>query len=93
MSKQNKKAKAHQEEQPLQSSTTTTTVRATDVDAISPSAPEDLISRVAINRYDPFQLKGGIDDEIAHVSFLSHLKQLSFLRRIRASRKTTSIQI
>jgi hypothetical protein len=37
---------------------TTTTVKASD----------DLISKVSINKYDPFQLKGTVDDEICYVS-------------------------
>lgn len=33
-------------------------------------APEDLVSKVSINKYDPFQLKSSIDDEICYVSAL-----------------------
>ena len=29
---------------------------------------EDLISKVSINKYDPFQLKGTVDDEIYYVT-------------------------
>jgi len=36
-------------------------------------APEDLISKVSINKYDPFQLKSSIDDEICHVRYNSTL--------------------
>ena len=28
---------------------------------------DDLISKVSINKYDPFQLKGTVDDEICYV--------------------------
>ncbi len=28
---------------------------------------DDLISKVSINKYDPFQLKGTVDDEIYYV--------------------------
>lgn len=29
---------------------------------------DDLISKVSINKYDPFQLKGTVDDEIYYVN-------------------------
>ncbi len=28
---------------------------------------DDLIAKVSINKYDPFQLKGTVDDEICYV--------------------------
>ena len=28
---------------------------------------DDLISKLSINKYDPFQLKGTVDDEICYV--------------------------
>jgi len=31
------------------------------------SAQEEPISKVSINKYDPFQLKSSIDDELAYV--------------------------
>ena len=29
---------------------------------------DDLIAKVSINKYDPFQLKGTVDDEICYVT-------------------------
>ena len=37
-------------------------------EAVKELAPEDLVSKVPINKYDPFQLKSSIDDEICYVS-------------------------
>ena len=37
-----------------------------------PIFDEDVISKVSINKYDPFQLKGSIDDECVFVSNLHH---------------------
>jgi hypothetical protein len=33
---------------------------------------DDVIAKVSINKYDPFQLKGSIDDECVFVSNLCH---------------------
>lgn len=38
------------------------------VDDITTS--EELIAKAPINKYDPFQLKASIDDEMAHVSII-----------------------
>lgn len=39
-------------------------------------APEDLVSKVSINKYDPFQLKSSIDDEICHVRLYTRVKMI-----------------
>lgn len=33
---------------------------------------DDLISKLSINKYDPFQLKGTVDDEICYVRQHNH---------------------
>ncbi len=35
--------------------------------AVTATTPDDLIAKVSINKYDPFQLKGTVDDEICYV--------------------------
>jgi hypothetical protein len=37
---------------------------------------DDLISKVSINKYDPFQLKGTVDDEIYFVTTHSPFNSL-----------------
>jgi hypothetical protein len=39
---------------------------------------DEPISKVSINKYDPFQLKGTIDDEIYYVIDPSHIMSLMF---------------
>lgn len=41
------------------------------VQSVAPVIAEgdEPIAKVSINKYDPFQLKGSIDDEICYVSF------------------------
>ena len=34
--------------------------------------PDEPVSKVSINKYDPFQLKGSIDDECVNVRFLNN---------------------
>ena len=35
--------------------------------AVTATTLDDLIAKVSINKYDPFQLKGTVDDEICYV--------------------------
>ena len=44
----------------------------TEANAEPPIFDEDVISKVSINKYDPFQLKGSIDDECVFVSDLHY---------------------
>lgn len=37
-----------------------------------PTEDDEPISKVSINKYDPFQLKGSIDDEIVYVSAIKN---------------------
>ena len=40
------------------------------------TTPDDLIAKVSINKYDPFQLKGTVDDEICYVTLTLSLYYL-----------------
>ena len=48
--------------------------------------PDEPVSKVSINKYDPFQLKGSIDDECVIVSDLNH-------ELFRCSKKKVSLRI
>jgi len=57
MTKKTKTNESEQPEQPQEAKETVVVLQ-----------PEDLVSKVSINKYDPFQLKSSIDDEICYVS-------------------------
>lgn len=53
---------------------------------------EEPISKVSINKYDPYQLKGSLDDEMVFVRMNVVLLAFRSLK-IKASKSSTSIQI
>ena len=67
-------------------------VAAEDSSKAITKADDEPISKVSINKYDPYQLKSSIDDEIVFVSALTINDWFSFLRR-RALQKTTNTLI
>ena len=44
---------------------------------------DDLISKVSINKYDPFQLKGTVDDEIYYVTTHTYITPILVDRYLR----------
>ena len=39
-------------------------------ESVDTTTSEELIAKTSINKYDPFQLKSSIDDEVARVSII-----------------------